>query len=524
MESRFKSFGHDSTPKEYPVPFSSSDLIACPSSTFHPDGVANYMSGCMNCPKCVSVEKESTCNYLGQIQCLDQSLKFVRGDMNGDGILSQREVLRLFYVVTEGMFWGRNYSKWAQMNVNECSLPGIHCKEGKVTKIDLRGATLCVTKPCEGIPREIGELGESLEVLDLSTSFSSHVSIEIPSSIGMLTKLKILDLSHNHVKEIPSEIGLISSLHILNLLNCGYHGPIPPAIWKLKELEILNLNENLFTDQKLPSDLGHLTNLKELLFADSHIKGTIPFEIGALTNLKNLEIYDNELSGTLPSSFKMLRQMKRIDMLNNTIEGTLDWILDMPEIEVLNVRDNKFHGRIPSKIGDLKMLAWVDLSGNMFTGEIPSSFADILNLRNLRLGNNRLQPPIPPRLCQNLQINGPINPAGYDATNACNHIICPMGTHSKRGLGSPVKDSTCQQCDEGETTLHLGQTSCLRIGQYEMLTMFDALMNNKEWKIDKVGSRNKCDLEVATCDDDGQVIGLNIPLAGIRFDEELFQG
>ena len=77
-----------------------------------------------------------------------------------------------------------------------------------MTKIDLRGATLCMSDECEGIPGEIWALGDSLEVLDLSGSFSRHVSFEVPSS-------KLLQKFHRlkrQVRQYDPNIKIVSDL------------------------------------------------------------------------------------------------------------------------------------------------------------------------------------------------------------------------------------------------------------------------------------------------------------------------
>ncbi len=479
------------------------------------------MSGCIKCPACSSGATFLACNYIGQTQCIDESnnndVKAIRGDMNADGVLSQREFLRLFYVLTGGTSWGEQYSNWRDMTVDACTLTGINCKVGRVTKIDLRGATLCVSDVCEGIPSEISALGRSLEVLDLSKSFSQSAIVEIPPSIGMLSRLKILDLSHNLIRGIPNEIGNISTLGMLNLFKCRIHGPIPSAIWKLENLEKLNLNENLFMGQTFPSEIGRLTNLKELLISGSQLEGTIPPELGNLSNLKNLEFYSNSIVGTIPSTFENFTQLRRLDIFHNQLEGAIDFISKITEFEIVHMRMNKFSGTIPEAIGDLKKLAWLDLSGNLLSGEIPSSLGSIPVLKDLHLGDNIFQPSVPLSLCQRSEING-----GYNAKSSCDHIICPMDTFSRQGHAT--SDVPCQPCEKGgQTTISLGASGCITMETYEYVSMLDSLVKKRDWDYNQ-NQGSECDFDVVTCDEQGHVIGFNIPLAAMEFNEKALQG
>ena len=511
-----QSFCHDLTLNKV-VPFACTDLVACPAGTFHPDGFANNQSGCIKCHGC-DVNPTASCGYIGQKDCVDESTKFIRGDMDGDGLLSQREFLRLFYYLTDGNSWGNTYADWTNMNIHECSLSGVNCKGENVTKIDLRGATLCTNhKKCEAIPLEIKEVEHSLEVLDLSSTFSELVHIDIPSSIGMLSKLKILDLSNNNVGYIPEAIGNLSSLRILNLSNCDYEGILIPALWKLDRLERLNLNDNTFS-QPIPPGIGRLTNLQELTLSNSHLHGTIPSEIGLLTKLKNLEFYSNALTGTIPSSFENLTYLRRLDLYKNHIEGTIDFLTKMPDFEVIHLRSNYFSGRIPREIGNLQKLKWLDISENLLTGELPASLASIPVLKDLHVSDNKLQPPIPSSLCKLALING------GSKNGSCDHIACPMGTTSETGYASEASKFDCEPCAKEEITIHVGMSSCIKIGQHEYYSMLEALFYGRKWTPnDSTIAKSECDLEMVHCDYNGQVESLVLPLAGIEFNEQLFQ-
>ena len=46
----------------------------------------------------------------------------------------------------------------------------------------------------------------------------------------------------------------------------------------------------------------------------------------------------------------------------------------MESLERLDLRQARLEGRIPSSLGKLTKLTWLDLSWNTFEGEIPRSF------------------------------------------------------------------------------------------------------------------------------------------------------
>ena len=61
----------------------------------------------------------------------------------------------------------------------------------------------------------------------------------------------------------------------------------------------------------LPSSIGRLTGLTELLIQYTTIGGNIPTEIGQLRNLTTLGLTTNEFTGTLPSQLWTLSKLDR---------------------------------------------------------------------------------------------------------------------------------------------------------------------------------------------------------------------
>jgi hypothetical protein len=118
---------------------------------------------------------------LGRSRCdtideTNETMKFVHGDLDGDGELSEREALRLLYTYTVGKHWGLQFESWGDPTVNKCDLNGVTCDVGgDVVKLDLTDASMCINgdrKPvpmgeCLGIPAEISKLSK-LEILTMN--------------------------------------------------------------------------------------------------------------------------------------------------------------------------------------------------------------------------------------------------------------------------------------------------------------------------------------------------------------------
>ena len=121
------------------------------------------------------------------------------GDLNGDGIVSEREALRLLYMYTVGRNWGAQFDSWANPAVDKCELTGVDCVDDSVAKLDLTDAAMCsdgergISFDCKGIPAEISLLS-NLEVLVLNRR--QFLRSLLPSELGKLEKLRYLDLSN----------------------------------------------------------------------------------------------------------------------------------------------------------------------------------------------------------------------------------------------------------------------------------------------------------------------------------------
>jgi len=398
------------------------DAIACPSGYYSASGSATLNSKCSVC-KVDNNNQSSGQDYLkeilGKTRCKmappivptyhQSNQNLPSGDVDGDGKISQREILRLLYLYTSmsetGNAWdgdsNSKWHKWKDLKVHECDLPGIVCKNGDVVSIQLREVDLCSKKSmdanannkkndgeCFGLPTELGLL-HYLEILNLS--YSPDLSGNIPSEIGLLRHLKELNLSHspNLAGSIPTEIGNVVSLTILNISDAGIKGTIPFEIGNLKQLERIDLSLNRFSGS-IPESVGELKNLKEILISRSALNGTIPDSLGKLRNLENLELYGNNLEGSLPSSLGDCSFLMRIDVFNNKMTGTIPgYLARIPLLQIAHFKDNFFTGTLPSNFGSHPLLSWLDVSSNKLQGKIPTSIGASASLKELHLGGNR---------------------------------------------------------------------------------------------------------------------------------------
>ncbi len=285
------------------------------------------------------------------------------------------------------------------------------------------------------IPVELGNL-YNLERLFLS---KNQLSGTIPIGFGNLYNLEQLFLSENQLSgTIPLELGNLTNLESLVLSENRLRGTIPRVLGKLTQLRWLLLSGNALSGT-IPKELGSLTKLMQLYLADNQLSGSIPSEIGKLTNLNGLSLSGNRLSGCFPEVLVGALEDDDLDRLGlpfcvassptfaaterdvlvalyQATDGTNwanseNWLTDAPigtwqgvttddsgRVEILDLRENRLRGLIPSELGNLTNLTVLNLSANRLGGTIPSELGNLTNLEVLDLSGNRLSGAIPSEL------------------------------------------------------------------------------------------------------------------------------
>lgn len=267
----------------------------------------------------------------------------------------------------------------------------------RVVKLELGNACL------EGIfPPEIGKLTR-LKVLNFS-----HNSLEknLPPEIGHLTQLTFLDLSYNSIDSgLPAEMEYLEKLTHLNLeafsrSGIGREIPIPSVIENLTQLTFLNLSENQI-EGNIPAAFGNLTNLDTLDLSSNRLEGIIPPEIKNLTKLSYLNMSNNRLLGEIPIEIGSLTKLKHLDMshfslIENGWAGSIPTTIgNLSELIFFNLSGNALIGDIPIEIGNLVKLETMELNNNSLSRNIPTSIGNLSKLRTLNLSHNLLSGNIP---------------------------------------------------------------------------------------------------------------------------------
>jgi Leucine-rich repeat (LRR) protein len=237
------------------------------------------------------------------------------------------------------------------------------------------------------IPRSMRNLAH-LVTLDLS----QNKLTSLPKSLGLLSSLTVLDVSKNALNStIPMQLGRLARLRVLFLQENYLTGPIPPALGQLSSLSGLNLSYNLLSS--IPTQLGLLGNLQDLDLSFSGLGGTIPTEFGQLSSLSSLSLSKNRLKSTIPTQLGLLTSLLRL-----ALSGASSPATSYPT-GTSHSLSPMFEGPIPTELGNLAALTYLDLAGNYLSSTIPTQLGLLANLQYLFLWINELEA-IPPELGQ----------------------------------------------------------------------------------------------------------------------------
>jgi hypothetical protein len=76
----------------------------------------------------------------------------------------------------------------------------------------------------------------------------------------------------------------------------------------------------------LPTQLGRMTGLRQVILQDNDLTGPIPTELGQLTQMSKLLMHLNGFSGTIPTQFGQFTACDRYDERPRGI----DWMYALP--------------------------------------------------------------------------------------------------------------------------------------------------------------------------------------------------
>ncbi|HYS68377.1 MAG TPA: leucine-rich repeat-containing protein kinase family protein [Paraburkholderia sp.] len=175
-------------------------------------------------------------------------------------------------------------------------------------------------------PREIFDLADTLEVLDLS----GNALTTLPDDLPRLTKLRILFASDNPFTELPEVLGQCSQLSMVGFKANRIRQVSGKAL--APQLRWLILTDNEI--DALPPEIGGCTQLQKLMLAGNRLR-TLPEELAACSRLELLRLAANQLSG-LPAWLLRLPRLSWLAYAGNPFSEALETaaLIDTPIADI----------------------------------------------------------------------------------------------------------------------------------------------------------------------------------------------
>eukprot|EP00003_Mantamonas_plastica_P021504 TRINITY_DN3493_c0_g3_i1.p1 TRINITY_DN3493_c0_g3~~TRINITY_DN3493_c0_g3_i1.p1 ORF type:complete len:924 (+),score=294.34 TRINITY_DN3493_c0_g3_i1:638-3409(+) len=211
---------------------------------------------------------------------------------------------------------------------------------------------------------------------------------------------------------LPNEMGLLTSVRVLDL-SCNQLNKLSKQLAKMTNLIVLDANNNQLTS--IPDELTALSNLTQLNLGMNRLM-SLPEEFGKFCKLDKLDVSQNMLI-ELPESIGDCYNLTKIDVWGNRLTHLPERLGEVSPLKILRARENKLT-QIPLSMKNLQLLRVLQLDGNQLSA-LPPEIAEMTSMEMLTLSDNPMlvSPPVdllypPDRI-----------PNDYDDFNRVNEVI-----------------------------------------------------------------------------------------------------
>ena len=113
--------------------------------------------------------------------------------------------------------------------------------------------------------------------------------------------------------------------------------------------------------------------------------------------VRGVKLANMGLKGKFPSGLVDCSELISLNLSGNVISGSIPHDINqiLPNLEVLELSNNKLSGEIPSSMGNCSNLEVVKLNNNRLSGQIPQQLSELHRLIIFSVANNLLSGPVP---------------------------------------------------------------------------------------------------------------------------------
>lgn len=235
---------------------------------------------------------------------------------------------------------------------------------------------------------------------DLNTPVTEWKGVKVEND--RVVEVKVPTKSITKAWSIPSEIADLDAVKILSFASNSVEGEFPTAVYKMKNLEQLDLSNNNISGS-LSADFGNMESLGYItMLNNKEFGGSIPAEIGQLKKLFRLNFSGTSISGAIPAELAGCESLQEFMIFNAKLSGQLPDIWDQfkNDFKILMLYGNEgLTGELPASLGTIVSSAATisyHLYNCNFTGNIPESFAKLpAGAKQIRVQGNKMEGEVP---------------------------------------------------------------------------------------------------------------------------------
>ncbi|KAL6125876.1 hypothetical protein ACLB2K_073927 [Fragaria x ananassa] len=213
----------------------------------------------------------------------------------------------------------------------------------------------------------------SLMYFNLGTNLLSGFE-QLPNVLPWVN-LRFLSLSSNMFHG-PVPVPAASTLGY-EVQDNNFSGEVPPVICNMSSLLALDMSNNNFSGM-IPQCFGNFSDhLTLLLLRNNSFHGNLPQRYSNKSILRMLDVSHNQLQGPLPRSLMNCLMLETLVLSNNNLSDVFPfWLWTLPELKLLAMRHNGFHGVIgkPKNNQRFPKLRLLDMSYNNFSGKFLAEY------------------------------------------------------------------------------------------------------------------------------------------------------
>ncbi|XVF28492.1 hypothetical protein REPUB_Repub15cG0033700 [Reevesia pubescens] len=214
--------------------------------------------------------------------------------------------------------------------------------------------------------------------------------------------LRSLYLNSCNISTFPSFLNSQERIERLDLSNNNISGAMPNWLWK-KSLQILDISNNSlsFLDQ---------ISLNQSLNSS---QGSLQRPICNLKELWRFNASYNKLSGPIPSCLGNIITLTYLDLQKNNFSVSIPDFGKTSQLETVQLNENKLEGKLPRFYGPINHLKnnfpaldVLDIASNNFSRQLPVEFFQGTQLRSIKIRENKFEGRLPRSLanCTKLEV------------------------------------------------------------------------------------------------------------------------